>query len=302
MILVIGGTGTVGSLVLERLSSGGHETRAFVRSRPDRVDPALPMVEIVHGDALDAGALRGAMTGARAVFLCVGNGPMQEAAEMAVVEAATRVRVDRLVKLSAPVFEPDAPVAIAALHGRVERAIEASGLRYTFLRPYAFMQNLENQLMPLRVGVLPTTMRDVAFNIVDARDVAEVAVAALAQDGHANRAYALTGARAVTYEEIADALSDLTLRPIRALHKDAGAYAAELTGVGLPPWVAQHIVEIERMAAAVQQHPTSAVRDILDRPPRAIEKYLPDLAAKLNGGPVRRPSMPPVQFEPRGAA
>ena len=42
---------------------------------------------------------------------------------------------------------------------------------------------------------------------VDPRDVAEVAAAALADDGHDGRAYTLTGPEAITFEQIAQDLS-----------------------------------------------------------------------------------------------
>jgi uncharacterized protein YbjT (DUF2867 family) len=77
------------------------------------------------------------------VFLLTGELADQTAGELRVVEAARRAGVRRLVKLSVLGAESEA-FSFARIHRPVERAIEGSGIPYTFLRPNSFMQNFVN--------------------------------------------------------------------------------------------------------------------------------------------------------------
>ena len=105
--------------------------------------------------------------------------------------------VRQIVKISggAPSLGPNGPSPTAVAHWRTERRIEASGLRWTFLRPSFLMQNLVS--LPLRGGVLLAPMGHAEIAMVDARDVAAGAIAALtAANGDADGAWHLTGPRA----------------------------------------------------------------------------------------------------------
>ncbi len=101
-------------------------------------------------------------------------------------------------------------------HYRVEKYIKEVGLPYTFLRPSFFMQNLttthlkeikENDEIFIPAGNGKT-------NFIDVRDIAEVAFLALTENGHMNKAYELTGKKALSYYEIANILTDKLNRKI----------------------------------------------------------------------------------------
>ena len=101
-------------------------------------------------------------------------------------------------------------------HYRVEKYIKEVGLPYTFLRPSFFMQNLttthlkeikENNEIYIPAGNGKT-------NFIDVRDIAEVAFLALTERGHINKAYELTGKKALSYYEIADILTEKLNRKI----------------------------------------------------------------------------------------
>ncbi|WP_018684447.1 NAD(P)H-binding protein [Actinokineospora enzanensis] len=263
MILVIGGTGTTGRAVLQALR--GVPTRALVRGSGN----LPPGVGRVVGDAGDLGAVRAALTGVSRVFLAMGNGPRQEEIELGVVAEAARAGVDHLVKVSAP-GPVDSPVAIARLHHRVEEAVRESGIGHTFLRPYAFFQNLLFQADRIRAtGSFPAMTGDTPLNMVDARDVADVAVAALA--GKVTGTHLLTGPEAVSYPEVAARLTALG-RPTRCVAVAAEELRADLRGA--PDWLVDHVVEIQRLAITHPEHPNDTVAHLLGRPPRRLDDFL----------------------------
>ncbi|WP_026422125.1 SDR family oxidoreductase [Actinokineospora inagensis] len=275
MIVVIGGTGTTGRAVLHALGARGVPTRALVRT-PGRL-PAH--IDQIVGDAADPDSLRAALTGATGVFLAMGNGPRQEEIELGVVAAAAHVH--HLVKLSAPQVD-NSPVAIARMHHRVETAIRTAGIRHTFLRPYAFFQNLLFHADRIRAtGWFPTTTGDTPLNMVDARDVADVAVAALTHD--TTGTHLLTGPEAISYPDVAARLTAAG-RPARCVTVTPTELREDLRGA--PPWLVDHVLEIQHMATTHPEHPNDTVAHLLGRPPRPLNAFLHEYAAAF-GIPTR---------------
>jgi uncharacterized protein YbjT (DUF2867 family) len=137
--LIIGATGTVGREVVSQLGSTGTAVRAMTRS-PERA--GLPGdVEVVRGDLTVPLEIEGCLAGIDVVFL-VWTAPASAAAE-AIERIASHV--PRVVFLSAPHKTPhpffQQPNPAARMHAEVERLIEASGMRWTFLRPGIFAAN-----------------------------------------------------------------------------------------------------------------------------------------------------------------
>ncbi len=90
------------------------------------------------------------------------------------------------------------------------------------------MQNFtEGYLLdPVREGVIALPAGDVAEPFVDVDDIADVAVAALTEDGHTGRLYELTGPRLLTFAEVAAELSKATGRDIVYVPLGIEEYAA----------------------------------------------------------------------------
>ncbi len=95
-----------------------------------------------------------------------------------------------------------------------EKAIESSGLAWTFLRPNSFMQNTVTFMSrTIRSESAFYSASDQArISHVDVRDIAAVAVQALSGPGHESMIYTLSGPEALTYDEIANELAKLLRR------------------------------------------------------------------------------------------
>ncbi|GAA4740270.1 NAD(P)H-binding protein [Modestobacter marinus] len=221
-ILVTGGTGTTGSRITARLRARGVDARVASRSSACRLDWAEP------------GTWAPALAGAGAVYLAYAPDlavPGSDQVLAAFTRTAAAAGVRRVVLLSGR-GEPAAQQAELA----VRAAADAAGLSWTVLRCSWFVQNFtEGQFADaVRAGELALPVADVVEPFVDAEDIAEVAVAALLDDGHAGRTHELTGPRALTFAEAVAGVAAATGRPACFRTVPFPAYAAELAAAGVP--------------------------------------------------------------------
>jgi uncharacterized protein YbjT (DUF2867 family) len=114
--------------------------------------------------------------------------------------------VTHIVKLSG--LAPET-LLIGRWHRAIERRIEASGMAWTHLRPNAFMQNYITLYGNTIRGqsCFYTSDNGGRLALVDARDIAAVAVTALTTPGHEGAVIRLTGPAALSNDEVAAILS-----------------------------------------------------------------------------------------------
>jgi uncharacterized protein YbjT (DUF2867 family) len=236
MIVVTGGTGRVGRQVVAQLAERGRAVRVVSRNP----GPPPAGAEAGRADLADPATLEPYLRDAEALFLLWPFTSAELTADLAprVAKIAARY-VGRVVYLSAqPAGER--PGSFWAL---TERAIEDSGVAWTFLRPTGFASNTLMWAGQIRSGnVVRWPFGAAARSLIDERDIAAVAVRALADDGHAGARYLLSGPATLTQAEqvaaIGHALSrDLTwaelprtdaLRELTAAWGDAGFAASAL--------------------------------------------------------------------------
>ncbi|UED87576.1 NAD(P)H-binding protein [Streptomyces profundus] len=227
MILVTGATGTIGSHVVRLLTERGVPLRAMSRrERPGGV----------RADFDDPASLARAVADVDTVFL-VSVPPVPTADhDIALLTAARAAGVRKIVKLSA-IGSGDrfGGATVGAWHLAAEEAIEASGLAWTMLRPPSFASNFLWHRALIQAGEpIPNLTGDSQQAIVDPRDVAAVAVAALTGDAHDGQRYDLTGPELLTFADQAAILADVLERPVRVTDIDAldQLPAGMATGVG----------------------------------------------------------------------
>ncbi|KIF00437.1 nucleoside-diphosphate sugar epimerase [Streptomyces sp. RSD-27] len=277
MITIIGATGATGSALLQRLIELEVPCRAVSRT-PDRLRAAIganTLVEIVGADAADPQTLRDAFEGSTQLFLSMANSPLQAELETNVIDAAAHAGVRHVVKLSAPAAEPTSPVAISRSHWRIEQHLATTGMTATLLRPYAFMQKLPLNAPAIARGVLIGAMGDAPCNYIDVRDIADVAAQTLLRPGLAGATYTLTGPQAFSNPELARLLSELTCRPVRYIDLPPSEFHSHLlTNAHMPPWLADHVVEIQQLAITRPESPNDTIETILGRPARTLHTFL----------------------------
>lgn len=206
-ILITGATGNIGRRVLRSLAYAGEPVRALTRN-PEAAFPAG--VSSVRGDLARPDSLDGAFRGVERLFLF----PVPETARE-VVAAAKRAGVQRVVVLSSGAvtggFDTD-------FHLPVEQAVEDAGLAWTHVRPGEFALNKLWLWGPsIRAeGVVRDPNPDgVAWYPTHEQDIADVAVAALLEDGHLGRAYDVNGPDLLNYRQQVELIAEATGREIR---------------------------------------------------------------------------------------
>jgi uncharacterized protein YbjT (DUF2867 family) len=279
MLLVTGATGTTGSEVLRGLRERDLAVRALIHDET-KADAVRELgAEPVLGEMGDPKTLEPALEDVERAYLVSALSPMQAEYEQVFVETAKTAGVKHVVKLSLIGASVQSPLRFGKTHAVVEQALRESGMEWTFLRPNGFMQN--NLAWPTHVqdGTFYSPVPDAAFSIVDARDVAEVAIAALTGDGHAGKAYALTGPEAVSYRDQAVRLFAAAGREIAVEEVEAEAVKQALVQAGVPPWNAEGLAEVwELYAGGGATLVASGVDDVLGRPPRDLDAFARDHA------------------------
>jgi uncharacterized protein YbjT (DUF2867 family) len=196
--LVTGATGTVGSLVTQRLIDRGDRPVVFVRDRKKALRLFGDHVEIRVGDLAD---LSGALDGIRELFL-LNSGPDLGALDRAAAFAAKAAGVRHLVKLST--LDVTTGIGTGTWHALGEAAARESGVAFTFIRSSAFMSNALSWADAIkREGVLRMSTGSGKIAFIHPGDIADVAVKALTTRAHDGAALVITGPRALTYGEMA---------------------------------------------------------------------------------------------------
>ena len=215
-LLITGATGMIGSLLTQDLVA--HDVQFSVMLRPgDSGDQVAgkPGVTSTEGDFDDPASLRKALEGVDRAFLLTNSSERVEAQQLAFVEAAQAQHVGHVVYLSQLAADQQSPDRYLRYHGAVEAALRNSTVGWTFLRPNLILQAYIPFAPLIAQGALQAPIGDASVSVVDARDIAAVAAAALAEDGHIGKTYTITGPAAVTHAEIATELGNAIGRPVR---------------------------------------------------------------------------------------
>jgi uncharacterized protein YbjT (DUF2867 family) len=155
-MLVIGGTGTLGTRVVRRLVAAGVPVRVMTRDRARSDAVRAVGAQPVEGDLTDARSLDAACAGEDRVLLAahgfIGRGRyasenVDGAGHRALIDAARRAGVGRLVYVSALGAAPDHPVDFFRTKFATEQYLAASGLAHVILRPSAFMEFHAHELI-----------------------------------------------------------------------------------------------------------------------------------------------------------
>ncbi|MFJ9074557.1 NmrA family NAD(P)-binding protein [Streptomyces sp. NPDC102278] len=275
----MGATGATGNALLHSLHTLGATVRALTRT-PHQPIPGVTgahqrSVEVRYADATAPHSLHTAFKGADQLFLAMANSPAQVELETRVIDIAAHAGIGHIVKISAPAAEPDSPVAISRGHHAIEEHLRAVGLAHTILRPYAFMQNLLRLAQAVAQGIILGTTGDAPYNHIDCRDIGDVAAAALTRPDIAGGAYTLTGPEAVSQPELAARLGVLTGQHVQYHDLRPDELRDHLIrNAHMPTWLADHVTEIQQLAIARPETPTTTVSDILGRPPRTLDAFL----------------------------
>ncbi len=262
--LVLGGTGKTGSRVAQRLTQLGWPVRIGSRSASPAFDwedqqtwmPALEGMEAVYISFQPDLAMPGAVAAIR-TFTAM----------------AAKSGVQHVVLLSGR-GEKEAQDC--------EQIVMECGIPWTVVRASWFSQNFSESYLldPVLAGHVALPAGNVGEPFIDTDDIADVAVAALTQEGHINQLYEVTGPRLLTFADAIAIIAKATGRTIQFEHIPMEAYAATLREYQLPEELISLITYL--FTEVLDGRNTSVTNDVervLGRPARDFADYAHQTAA-----------------------
>jgi len=272
VIAVIGATGTVGREIVAQLREQRIGVLAVTRNPAAAGLPAG--VEVRPGDLTDPESLESAIgDGVPAAFLVWPFTDPGQAARLAPeVVAVLARRTPRIVYLSAQAAAADPD----SFWARVERAIEDSGVQWTFLRPTGFATNTRMWAEQIRSGVVRWPYGAAVRSLIHERDIAAVAVAALTQDGHRGLRYLLTGPEAISQADQVRIIGEEAGHPVRWQELPPAQATDQLAAAWGDRAFAEHAMASWARMAAEPEPVTSVVAEVTGVPARTFREWARD--------------------------
>lgn len=263
LTLVLGGTGKTGRRIVERLERRGVPTRVASRT----ADPSFDWGNQSTWDAVLDGVTAAYISYAPDLAI-----PGATDAIHAFVERAVERGVQRLVLLSGR-GEEEAQLC--------ESIVQDAGIQWTVVRASWFNQNFsEGEFLGMvQAGEIALPAGDVGEPFVDVDDIADVAVAALTEDGHAGQIYEVTGPRMLTFAEAVEEIAHASGRDIRYVQIPREAFAAGIAESGAPQeiaWLLDYL--FATVLDGRNEHVCDGVNRALGRKPTDFAEYASRIA------------------------
>lgn len=230
MILLVGASGRLGSVVAQRLLEQGKPVRAMTRTPLSLAYLKQQGVEVVSGDLRDPASLLGACQGVEQVLAAahalVGKGDnnpqtVDDAGNRHLIDAARAAGVKHFIFVSGQRVSSDSPLEFFRIKYRTEEYLRASGLNFTILRPGAFM-DLWTQLIGqpiIEQGKTTIFGRgNNPINFVAVEDVARLVCIALEDARAWNQVIEVGGPENLTMNQVAEIFERASGRQAKKRH------------------------------------------------------------------------------------
>ncbi len=275
IIAVTGATGNIGKPVVEGLIAKGFAPRVIVRKPENMADWESAGVEQKIADLGDVESLTKAFEGAEKVFSL--SPLVENFIELGKVsiEAAINAGVKQIVRSSSQGADENESILMWKWHGTVEKMIENSGLDWTFVQPASFFQNYLGYAETIKnQNAFYGSQGDGKVSLVDVRDIAAVAVAALTEPNHIGKKYAVTGGESLSNQDIAEIFSSVLGRQINYVDVPEEAAKQQMLDSKMPEWLVNAIMELSGVGKAgkvATVRPT--VEEVTGSKPRTFRQF-----------------------------
>jgi uncharacterized protein YbjT (DUF2867 family) len=280
-ILIIGGTGMVGSELVHSLLARGATFGVMTRQPGEQKQ--REGVSYIPGDLAEPATLPAAFEGFEKLYLLTPLDPRETELGIAAVRAAADAGVTHIVFQS--IHNVDAAPHIPHFRSKIEitNALTRSGIPFTLICPNNFHQNdLWFRDALLEHGVYPQPLGSVGLSRIDVRDIADAAAIALTETGHEGRSYPLVGPDVLTGPAVAEIWARHLGRDVAYPGDDLDAWASQARSV-MPDWL---VDDLRVMYAHFQEHGLAAsadevqmLEDLLGRPPRSFDAFAKETAS-----------------------
>lgn len=289
MILIVGSTGQLGTVLVRRLAAQGERVRAFVRPTSKSSRLRIPNVELAVGDLRDAASLDAACKGVDVVIATANtvapSGPysfasIEEEGYRNLVRAAKHNGVKQVIFMSAPLTPHDQMVATFRHKRIIEKMIVDSGIAYTIFRGALFMDDwfaLIGSSIPLRGAEAHTLDRPFWFSrmfmggvghliekqgialipgsgktrhsFIAVDDVASFIVKSVGRPDALNAVMDIGGPESPTWDDVAELFGTVLGKRVRTIHTPAVVFKAQSILLGLLSPAAANLMAMNYVVA-----------------------------------------------------
>jgi NAD(P)H dehydrogenase (quinone) len=269
---ITGATGAVGGRVSRRLADAGVEQVVLGRNLARA--PQLPRSTVESVDFDDPSGLRNAFSRASTVFLVsAAEHPERVRLHRQAVDAAVETGVTRIVYLSFLGAAPDSTFTFARDHYATEEYLRSTGLATTFLRDSMYQDFLP--LFADAEGVIRGPAGDGAVSAVARDDIADVAARVLLEpEIHDGRTYDVTGPAALTLEQVATELGEVSGRPVRYVNETEQEAYESRAGGGPDYAIAGWVTSYQAIAAGEIAEVSNTVQSLTGSPAIPFAEFL----------------------------
>jgi uncharacterized protein YbjT (DUF2867 family) len=286
-VLVIGGTGTIGSELVKLLIEYKQKVRVLTRNPKKAKGIFESSVKLIKGDLAFRETLDKAFKGIDKAFIL--SQPLSDSFssnEDNAYFAAKRNKVKHVVKLSGlnSITTFLAGTALGTWQLESEDNLRYSGLSWTILRPAFFFSNLTKIFTVIEKGGLFLPSGNGKDAPIDPRDVADVAAKILIDsDGHVGRTYELTGPELLSYAEMVQKISEVSGVKLQFIDVPKEDWKKALQDNGTPQVVADSYAEYFANGVKENQiYTTPTAAYILGRPTRTYSEWLIENKSTIN--------------------
>lgn len=280
MIYVTGGGGFVSGEIVRGLTAAGQQVRVLAASAEEGKASEGPGIEVVVGDRRQPETFAHTLKGVTTALLLTRNAQDLVEMDAKFSQAAKAAGVNRIVKISAFGANPDAEKGAKRVHGQSEEAVKQAGLKWTFLRPQFFMQNMLWFINEVKTkGTISLPMKSGRVGMIDYRDIAAVAVKCLIDEAHEGQIYPLSGPELISIHDIAEQLTRAVGAPIKYNDLPPEEFKQLLMTMGRPLWHAEDMtLSYTKMSMGASAFLAEGVQQVLGRPATPFEQVAKDYA------------------------
>ncbi|UQN08698.1 SDR family oxidoreductase [Deinococcus sp. QL22] len=280
MMLITGATGQMGTLIIQSLLKKIPVDQVAGLARDE--DKAAPLkvqgIDIRIGDYDDSAALERAMQGVEKVLLIAGTDEHKRVQQhQNVVDAAKKAGVRCIAYTSRDLKNRDTLVNQLMLgHFQTEDLIKESGLNYIIFRNILYMDFIAGVVGEnvVETGIhLPAGEGRVAYALRS--ELAEAMARALVDSDWNNRTYHFTGSQSYSFADVASALTQLSGQEVRYTATEKSVFGAQLTGRGVPAFLAERIAGfLTDIKNGQEDHVSTDLAHFLGRTPASLTEGL----------------------------
>jgi uncharacterized protein YbjT (DUF2867 family) len=282
-----GGVAGISPQVVTRLLDGGDTVRAMVHHDDSRAEALRALgAEVITGDLTNPVDVHAAMSGITRMFFNMSVSPDYLQATAVVCAIAEELDgLEVLVNMSQMTVSQMTATSTEEskqqrLHWLAEHVINWSGVPAVHIRPTVLLEN------PLFASLAAHSIREsgqlaLPFGTgrtspVASSDVADVVATVLLEpQPHLGKVYELTGPATLDVDGLAEAYAQALGRPVTAVRAPYDDWLQQLSKVGLPPHVQQHIATMARLHSEDRYNrSTHDVEDVTGHPAQSVREYV----------------------------